>query len=200
MRGARRRRDERELVALPPTLPIPEDDGGARHLPGVRVPDVALASTEGGSMGLADLDSSRTVVYCYPRTGRPGEPPLREDWDRIPGARGCTAESCAFRDRHAEIASLGVGVYGVSTQAPEDQREAARRLRLRFPLLSDAGLELVRALRLPTFEVAGRTLLKRLTLIVRDGRIEHVWYPVFPPDRHAEEVLGWLRRHPIRAA
>jgi peroxiredoxin len=132
-------------------------------------------------------------VYAYPRTGRPGEPSLVADWDLIPGARGCTPETCGFRDHHAELAALGAAVYGLSTQDPDYQRELANRLALPFPILSDQDLELTRALRLPTFEVAGHTLLKRHTLVVSEGRIEHVSYPVFPPDRHAEEVLAWLR-------
>jgi peroxiredoxin len=133
------------------------------------------------------------VVYAYPRTGRPGEVPLTPDWDQIPGARGCTNEVCSFRDHHAEIRALGADVLGMSTQDPDYQREAAERLRLTYPLVSDSHLALTQALRLPTFDVAGLTLLRRLTLVVRDGVVEHVWYPVFPPDGHAEQVLDWLR-------
>jgi peroxiredoxin len=186
-----------DLFTLPPHLPVPVDDGAADHLPGRPVPEVALPSTDGGLVRLTDLNASRTVVYCYPRTGRPGEPPLSEDWDLIPGARGCTPEACSFRDHHAELAALGSGVYGVSTQDTASQRYAVEDLHLPFPLLTDADLELIGALGLPTFEVAGQTLIKRLTFLVRAGRIEHVWYPVFPPDVHAEEVVAWLRHHPM---
>jgi peroxiredoxin len=179
-------------TVLPPDLPVPLDDGAADHLLGAAVPDVALPSTDGRSIGLTASRAERTVVYAYPRTGRPGVEPLVSDWDLIPGARGCTPESCGFRDHHAELLALGADVAGLSTQTTEDQREAVERLGLPFQLLSDADLRLVRALRLPTFEVAGQTLLKRLTFVVRDGRIEHVWYPVFPPDSHAAEVVAWL--------
>lgn len=134
----------------------------------------------------------RTVVYAYPRTGRPGEGPLVDDWDTIPGARGCTPETCGFRDHHAEMKAAGADVYGLSTQDTEYQLELVDRLHLPFSILSDANLELTRAWNLPTFEAAGETVLKRLTLVIRDGLVEHLWYPVFPPDRHAEEVLRWL--------
>jgi peroxiredoxin len=173
---------------------VPEDDGAADHLPGARVPAVELPATDGGEVRLDGPGSlPRTVVYAYPRTGRPGEPSLVEDWDAIPGARGCTPESCAFRDHHGELDAAGAQVFGLSTQDTDYQREAAERLHLPFPLLSDVGLELTRGLRLPTFDVAGEILLKRLTLVLRDGVVEHVFYPVFPPDRHAVEVLDWLR-------
>jgi peroxiredoxin len=180
---------------LPDDLPRPSDDGAADHLAGAELPTLALPATDGASVDLRSLER-RTVVYGYPRTGRPGEPSLVEDWDLIPGARGCTPEACGFRDHHAELAAAGADVYGLSTQDTGYQRELAERLVLPFPILSDAGLALTRALRLPTFEVAGRKLLKRLTMLVRGGRIERVWYPVFPPDRHAEEVHGWLRANP----
>jgi peroxiredoxin len=180
---------------LPAGLPEPKDDGACDHLPGTRVPDVELASTDGGAVSIARLEG-RTVVYAYPWTGRPGEPLLVEDWDVIPGARGCTPESCGFRDHHAELARAGAAVLGLSTQDPDYQRELAERLALPFAILSEAELELTHALRLPTFEAAGRTLIKRLTLLVSDGRIERVWYPVFPPDRHAAEVLAWLEENP----
>jgi peroxiredoxin len=183
----------RDPTILPADLPAPVDDGAAGHLPGLPVPDVALTSTDGGEVRLTESSAERSVVYAYPRTGRPGVPSLTPDWDLIPGARGCTPESCAFRDHHAELAALGAEVFGLSTQDSEDQREVVERLHLPFPLLSDADLRLARALRLPTFEVTGHTLLKRLTFVVRGGRIEHVWYPVFPPDTHAAEVVAWLR-------
>jgi peroxiredoxin len=191
---------ERGPFTLPPELPVPVDDGAADHLLGQPVPGVALPSTDGGQVRLTDDEAFRTVVYCYPRTGRPGEPSLSEDWDLIPGARGCTPEACAFRDHHAELTSLEAQVYGVSTQDTGYQRDAVERLHLPFPLLSDANLELTRALRLPTFEAAGQTLIKRLTLVLRDDRIDYVWYPVFPPDRHAEEVVSWLRGNPLQEA
>src|SRR5688500_8008753 len=182
-------------MALPGGLPVPEDDGACDHLPGSNVPPVALAGTDGESYELASLEG-RTVLYAYPWTGRPGMPLLSEEWDSIPGARGCTPETCGFRDHHAELAEMGASVFGLSTQDTAYQRELVQRLGLPFSILSDAGLELTGALRLPTFEVAGRTLLKRLTLLVRDGAIERVWYPVFPPDGHASEVLAWLRANP----
>jgi peroxiredoxin len=181
--------------ALPSGLPVPEDDGAAAHLPGLAMPRLALASTDGGAtrVDVVPEGCERLVLYAYPRTGRPGEEPLAADWNQIPGARGCTPESCGFRDHAAELREAGAAVAGVSTQKTEYQREAAERLRLPFPLLSDADLELARALALPTFATAGQTLLKRLTLVVRDGRVEHVFYPVFPPDTHAAAVLVWIR-------
>jgi peroxiredoxin len=180
---------------LPRGLPVPVDDGAADHLLGLALPSVALPTTGGGAVDFSAL-AGRTVVYCYPRTGRPDQP-LPQDWDLIPGARGCTPQSCAFRDHYQELAALGAGVYGLSTQDTDDQREAVARLHLPFPLVSDADLALARALRLPTFEVEGMTLLKRLTLIVRAGRVAHVFYPVFPPDRNAADVVAWLARHPL---
>lgn len=176
---------------LPADLPVPQDDGAADHLRGAAMPPIALPATTGEDVRVDA--ASRTVLYAYPRTGRPGEPSLVDDWDLIPGARGCTPEACGFRDHHAELRDAGAQVLGVSTQTTEYQREAVERLHLPFLLLSDAQLRLARALRLPTFEAAGETLLKRLTLVVQDGAIEHVWYPVFPPDRHADEVLAWLQ-------
>jgi peroxiredoxin len=176
---------------LPPDLPVPVDDGAATHLPGLALPDVVLAATDGSDVSLARL-AGRWVIYVYPVTGRPGVA-LPEGWDGIPGARGCTPQSCAFRDHHAELRGLGTGVFGLSTQKTEYQREARERLHLPFGLLSDSGLELKAALRLPTFAVAGMELYKRLTLIAEEGRIAKVFYPVFPPDRNAGEVLEWLR-------
>jgi peroxiredoxin len=178
---------------LPAGLPIPEDDGACDHLPGLALPPFALAATDGSSVRL-DRQRGRSIVFAYPRTGVPGEDPLVADWDEIPGARGCTPESCGFRDRYADLGAAGASaVFGLSTQDSAYQAEAAGRLHLQYLLLSDADLELTKALRLPTFEAAGQTLLKRFTLVVAGGRIEHVFYPVFPPDGHAEEVLGWLR-------
>jgi peroxiredoxin len=174
------------------TLPIPQDDGAARHLTGLSVPSVPLPATDGSMVDLSLL-AGRTVVYAYPRTGRPGEP-NPDGWEAIPGARGCTPQTCAFRDQFAELRSLGVAhLFGLSTQDTAYQREAAERLHLPFAILSDDKLELTRALRLPTFTTHGMTLHKRLTLILRDGVIEHVFYPVFPPDQNAADVVAWLR-------
>jgi peroxiredoxin len=178
-------------MELPADLPAPEDDGAADHLAGASLPEIGLPATDGETVVLSRLPGPRTVVYAYPRTGVPGEPSLVDDWDLIPGARGCTPETCGFRDHHSELAELGATVFGLSTQTTVYQRELVERLGLPFPILSDAELALTNALRLPTFEVAGQTLLKRHTLVLRNGRIEHVFYPVFPPDRHAEEVLAW---------
>lgn len=173
-------------------LPRPVDDGAARHLPGVAVPAVALPATDGSEATLASL-RGRTVAYTYPMIGRPGTP-LPDGWDEIPGARGCTPQSCSFRDHHAELLAAGVDhVFGLSTQDTNYQREAAERLHLPFPLLSDAALRLTTALRLPVMLVDGATLLKRMALIIEDGIIAHVFYPVFPPDRNAANVLEWLR-------
>ena len=181
---------------LPSDLPRPVDDGACDHLPGLALPPIRLPSTSGRLVDLGALSAPRTVIYCYPRTGRPGEP-LPDGWDAIPGARGCTPQACAFRDHHLELADLGAEVYGLSTQTTDYQREMAERLHLPFEVLSDADLAFVDALRLPTFEAGGMRLVKRLTLIVRDGRIEHVFYPVFPPDASADQVINWLRRHPL---
>jgi peroxiredoxin len=181
------------IYELPENLPVPVDDGACDHLSGVQLPSVPLPSTAGRVVDLAILRGI-SVVYCYPRTGRPDrEPPV--GWNEIPGARGCTPQSCAFRDHHAELQALGAKVFGLSTQSTEDQREAVQRLHLPFELLSDAELSFARSLRLPTFEVESVTLIKRLTLIVVDGRIEKVFYPVFPPDKNAGEVIDWLSRN-----
>ena len=184
---------ELDLHQLPAGLPAPEDDGACDHLPGMRLPSVPLPTTDGRPLDLATLPG-RTIIYAYPRTGRPDQP-SPEGWDSIPGARGCTPQSCAFRDHYADLRALGADVVGLSTQETEYQQEAAERLHLPFPLVSDADLALTRALRLPTFEVDGMTLTKRLTMIVRDGVIEHIFYPVFPPDRNASDVIAWLQEH-----
>ncbi len=179
-------------------VPAPVDDGAARHLTGAVVPDVALAATDGSTVSLGKL-KGRTVVFAYPRTGRPGQPSLAPDWDKVPGARGCTPQSCAFRDLHAELEAAGAAhVYGLSTQDTLYQQEAVERLHLPFPLLSDEKLGLVRALKLPTMQVAGHTLTARFALVIDDGRIVKVFYPVFPPDRNAADVLAWLKANPRR--
>ena len=180
------------LKELPPDLPVPTDDGAAAHLHGMRMPHLALRSTSGGRVDVSALGPGRIVLYLYPRTGRPDRG-VPAGWDSIPGARGCTPESCGFRDHFAELTALGAGVFGVSTQDTDYQREAVQRLELPFELLSDSRLELTSAMRLPTFQFEGETLLRRLTLIVLEGEVEHVFYPVFPPDRHAEEVVRHLR-------
>jgi peroxiredoxin len=183
-----------DWLQLPDDLPVPEDDGAAAHLTGLVVPDIPLPSTSGTDLDLAELSRAKSVVvYAFPRTGRPGEPNLVPDWDAIPGARGCTPESCGFRDIYADLAGLGVAVLGLSTQDTAYQAEAVERLHLPFAMLSDEAFRLTDALRLPTFEAAGQRLLRRLTLLVTDGIVEHVWYPVFPPDTHAQEVLRWLQ-------
>jgi peroxiredoxin len=179
-------------TVLPEGLPPPPDDGAARHLAGMRLPDIALPATDGTAVNLSRL-RGRTVVYAYPRTGRPGHA-LPDGWDAIPGARGCTPQSCAFRDHFAELKAAGADhVFGLSTQDTGYQREAVERLHLPFGVLSDADLAFTHALRLPTFAVDGMTLLKRLTLVVDDGVVRVVFYPVFPPDQNAATVLAWLR-------
>ena len=186
---------EKDLQALPDTLPIPEDDGACDHLPGTMLPELPLPSTFGNTVDLSEL-AGPAVVYCYPMTGRP-DTDLPEGWDEIPGARGCTPQSCGFRDRYGEIRNLGARVYGLSTQSTGYQREAAERLGLPFELLSDEDLAFAEGLRLPTFEVDGMTMIKRLTLVVDDGRIEKVFYPVFPPGENAGEIAAWLSRHSL---
>lgn len=177
---------------LPDDLPIPVDDGAARHLTGRKIPDVSLPATDGTRVNPAWLPG-RAVAYIYPRTGVPGQD-LPTGWNAIPGARGCTPQSCAFRDHFAELTALGVThLYGLSTQDTAYQREAAERLHLPFPLLSDAELKFAKALNLPTFEVDGMALIRRMALVIDDGTITHVFYPVFPPDRNADEVIAWLQ-------
>ncbi len=177
---------------LPSDIPAPQDDGGARHLAGARLPNVTLPATSGSPVNLAKL-KGLTVVYIYPRTGVPGvDPP--PGWDQIPGARGCTPQSCGFRDHFAELQALGVAhVFGLSTQDSGYQREAAERLHLPFPVLSDADLHFALGLHLPMFVTSGMTLLKRMALVIEDGVILKACYPVFPPDKNAEEVIAWLR-------
>lgn len=174
-----------------PTIPAPIDDGGTRHLAGARIPSVSLLATHRQTVDLSAIPGW-VVVYAYPRTGKPGvESPA--GWDMIPGARGCTPQSCSFRDHFSELRALGVDhLFGLSTQNPEDQREAAERLHLPFAILSDEHLKLTRAMDLPTFSVDAMTLLKRFTLVIRAGKVEHVFYPVFPPDRSAGDVVEWF--------
>lgn len=179
------------LSQLPSDLPRPVDDGAAAHLGGTLLPRIALPSTDGTTVNLADL-RGQWVIYIYPMTGRP-DVPLPDGWDGIPGARGCTPQSCSFRDHYKELQDLGTGVFGLSAQTTGYQREARDRLHLPFQLLSDSSLQLKSALRLPTFTAAGMELFKRLTLIAEHGKIKKVFYPVFPPDRNADDVLVWLR-------
>ena len=181
-----------DIHTLPDDLPVPEDDGAADHLLGAAVPAIELEATIGETVRLDQLRGT-TVLFCYPRTGRHGDE-LPPGWNAIPGARGCTPEACGFRDAHAQFAELGARVVALSTQSPDYQREMTERLHLPFPVLSDERLELTHALGLPTFETSGMTLLKRLTLVIEDGRIAQVFYPVFPPDSHAADVLSALRR------
>jgi peroxiredoxin len=180
-----------EFSRLPADLPVPVDDGAADHLPGSAVPDVALPSAQGGEMSLADAAQGLVVVYVYPRTGTPGVP-APEGWDDIPGARGCTPQSCAFRDAQQELARHGASLIGISTQTPEEQAEFAQREHIPYPLLSDHELVLAERMRLPTFQAGGLQLYKRLTFVAEAGRIVKLFYPVFPPDRNADEVLAWL--------
>jgi peroxiredoxin len=185
----------KDLFTLPADLPVPIDDGGADHLWNAELPEIELMATNGVPVNLGRL-SGASVLFCYPRTGRPGEPSLVEDWDSIPGARGCTTQACGFRDLYADLRQAGIQqVFGLSTQTPEYQRETVDRLHLPFPLLSDEHLELTRALPLPTFEVAGVTLIKRLTLVAHASRVLHVFYPVFPPDQSAGRTLSWILKN-----
>lgn len=185
-----------DYTSLPPNLPVPEDDGAADHLPGLAVPALSLPATSGGRLDLAELAKGRLVAYLYPRTGTPGQP-LIEGWDDIPGARGCTPQSCSYRDALAEFERFGATVVGISSQSAAEQAEFASREHIPFPLLSDPQLQLATALRLPTFEAAGMTLYRRLTLVAEAGVVVKTFYPVFPPDRDAATVLGWLA---LRAA
>ena len=183
--------DPRNVLELPANLPVPIDDGACDHLPRMRLPALTLPATDGTAVDLSALPG-RSVVYVYPRTGRPDQP-IPAGWDQIPGARGCTPQSCGYRDLAGELGALGARVFGLSTQDTTYQREAVQRLHLPFPLLSDEHLALATTLDLPTFEVDGMRLIKRLTLIVNDGAIERVFYPVFPPDADAANVTTWLR-------
>src|SRR5947207_7943042 len=176
---------------LPHDLPVPIDDGACDHLVGLEVPRARLASTASRLVSLHAVPTQRVVVYCYPRTGTPGVP-VPKEWDLIPGARGCTPETCSFRDHHAQLRSLGAEIFGLSTQTTAYQQEFVQRLQLPFEILSDADFVFTKALRLPTFEFNRMTLIKRLTLIIERGCITRVFYPIFPPDKHAAEVVHWL--------
>lgn len=181
---------------LPADLPEPLDDGGADHLRGLAMPPVALPTTAGRVVDVSKFQALRTVLYFYPMTGVPAKP-LPEGWDMIPGARGCTPQACGFRDHFQQLSAVSVGVFGCSTQPTEYQTEMARRLHLPFEVLSDAEFKLCDALRLPTFVVDGTRLLKRLTLVIRAGRIEKIFYPVFPPNESASQVMAWLAANPL---
>lgn len=177
-------------------IPAPADDGAAKHLTGMKLPPVALQATDGSSIALSSLPG-RVVLFAYPRTGEPGKIGLVDDWDMIPGARGCTPQTCAFRDLFKDLKDAGAQhVFGLSTQDNAYQRAMVDRLHVPFPVLSDSDLALTRALNLPSMDVAGLTLIKRLALIIDDATITHVFYPVFPPDRNAGDVLAWLQANP----
>jgi peroxiredoxin len=184
-----------DYMQLPEDLPIPEDDGAANHLPGTEMPSVSLESTDGGELDLGALGEGLTVLYIYPMTGTPGVE-LPDGWDEIPGARGCTPETCGFRDHFADLQKAGADrVFGLSTQDLATQRELVERLQLPYPLLSDPGETLGHALDLPSFQAGGATRYSRITLVIVNGTIEHVFYPIFPPNAHAIEVLGWLSQY-----
>ena len=175
---------------LPPDRPVPEDDGAADHLPGIELPALTFDSSA-GPVDLAELAAGRLVLYVYPRAGRPGVPSL-PGWDEIPGARGCTPQSCGFRDHEADLRELGARVAGLSAQTLDDQVEFAERNHIRYPVIADPERRLGTAIGLPTFDVEGQTLYKRLALVAEERRIVKVFYPVFPPDRNAADVLAWL--------
>lgn len=183
----------KDLFTLPRNLPIPLDDGACKHLAGSRIPSIALAASSGHNVDLS-MHAGWLVIYFYPMLGRPDGPPL-VGWNEIPGARGCTPQTCAFRDHYAELTQLGAEVFGVSSQTLADQQAAHARLHLPFELLNDSHFSLTQAMGLPTFEYAGVRLIKRLTLIAMDGLIRKIFYPVFPPDENAEAVVAWLRAH-----
>lgn len=178
-------------------IPAPVDDGAAKHLVGAKIPPVALPATDGSSVTLSSLPG-RVVLFAYPRTGEPGKISIVDDWDMIPGARGCTPQTCAFRDLFKDLQAAGAQhVFGISTQDSAYQREMVERLHVPFQVLSDSELALMRALNLPSMEVADLTLIKRMALVIDDAKITHVFYPVFPPDRNAGDVLAWLQANPV---
>ena len=182
----------RNLFVLSTDLPVPTDDGACDHLTGMKLPPLVLLSTKGRNINLRDTAQAPAVFFFYPKTGRP-EDPTPADWDLIPGARGCTPQSCGFRDRFAEFEHLGVKVFGISTQSTEYQQEFAERVQIPFEILSDEKFHLTEALRLPTFIYNSKRLIKRLAFFAEQGRIHKVFYPVFPPDRNASMVFDWLR-------
>ncbi|MGI9659354.1 MAG: peroxiredoxin [Gaiellaceae bacterium] len=192
-----------DLMSIPDDLPAPLDDGAADHLGGLPLPSLVLPATTGGAVAVSEVASDWLVLFVYPMTGRP-DLELPDGWNEIPGARGCTPQACAFRDRHAELARLGAATFGLSVQEPDYQREMVARLELPFPVLSDHNREFGETLQLPTFvavmpDGVRAVLYRRLTLIARRGVIEHVMYPVFPPDENAAEVEKWLRAQPTSA-
>ena len=182
----------KDIPSLPPQLPVPQDDGGCDHLTGMTLPTIELPSTAGRTVNLFEVTQELTVLFFYPRTSKLGEP-VPQAWNDIPGARGCTAQTCAYREHFSSFKALGANVFGVSTQMISDQTELLKRIHLPYELLSDHQLELARKLMLPTFQYNGMTLIKRLTCVCKKGRIQKVFYPVFPPDRSAETVLNWLK-------
>jgi peroxiredoxin len=186
-----------DFTVLPDNLPVPRDDGAADHLTGLPMPALSLQASDGRSVDLATTGPGRTIIYLYPLTGRPGVD-LPEGWDAIPGARGCSTEACDFRDHFTDLQAAGAAhVWGLSSQDPDYQAEVVERLHLPFTMLSDPDFTLADSLNLPTFSAPGhQRLYSRLTIVARDGRIEHVFYPIFPPNTHAQQVLNWLQAHP----
>jgi len=186
-----------DYTTLPADLPVPEDDGRAAHLPGLAMPELVLSTSDGNTVDLAALPAGRTVIYLYPLTGRPGVD-LPQGWDSIPGARGCSTEACSFRDHYHELHQAGAAeIYGMSSQCPPYQAEVVERLHLPFHMLSDPEFALADSLDLPTFAAPGHNrLYARLTLVVNNGTVEHVFYPIFPPNTHAEQVLHWFQKNP----
>ncbi len=182
----------KNFTNLPSNLPVPQDDGASSHLLGKSLPNIILHSTSDKQVNISNIEG-KVVFYCYPMTGQPGIK-LPDGWDSIPGARGCTPQSCSFRDHYQELQALSTQVYGISTQESTAQTEAVKRLHLPFELLSDADFELTTALQLPTFEVENKRLIKRLTLIIQEGKIVKVFYPVFPPNQNARDVVEWLKQ------
>lgn len=179
------------------TLPAPENDGAAAHLVGRELPDLTLTVAAGASHALRAL-GAKLVLFVYPATGVPGRNPAFDPapgWDEIPGAPGCTVHSLGYRDHAERFASLGFLVAGLSAQPRDEQAEHVARNHITFPVLNDSRFQLADALGLPTFTVDGRRFYKRLALVAIDNRIVNVTYPVFPPDRNAEQVLSWLKRY-----
>ncbi len=183
----------KNLYELPKNLPVPTDDGACDHLSGAAMPSITLSSTSGRLVDLEKATRPPCVLFFYPRTGDP-QSPTSADWDRIPGARGCTPQNCGFRDHHSEFRRLGISVYGISSQTTEYQREFVERNKIPYELLSDSGFALTKALKLPTFDYNGLRLIRRLALFLENSTIQKVFYPVFPPDKNAEQVLEWAAR------